>query len=98
MATACMKESDSTTRRAWVAAMEASPILTTIAEKAAKEVISRHHCPPIGSPVRSSRRAGAQLGVRGRVSKWWWIFVRETKAKRQANWNHSEAEVANPAP
>ncbi len=64
---ACMKESESSITKAWLAAIESSPMRATTVVKTAKDVMLRHQWPPIGRLVRRKRRAAARSGAARRV-------------------------------
>ena len=54
--------------KAWLAAIDASPMRATRVVKAAKEVMPMNHSPPIGAPVRRKRRISGRRGGTIRVS------------------------------
>ena len=57
-----MKESESSITKAWLAAIEASPIRAINVVKKANDVMSMNHWPPMGAPVRRTRRMAAARG------------------------------------
>ncbi len=63
MPTACMNESESSITKAWLAAIEASPMRATRVVKTANEVMPMNHWPPMGRPVRRKRRISAGSGA-----------------------------------
>ena len=63
-----MNESESSITKAWLAAIEASPMRAISVVKTAKEVIAIDHWPPIGVPVRRKRRMPPAAGATARVS------------------------------
>ena len=65
---ACMNEIESSMTKAWLAAIEASPMRATKVVKIAKEVMAMNHWPPMGRPVRRKRRIATPLGATGSVA------------------------------
>ena len=62
-----MNDSESSEMKAWLAAIEASPMRATRVVNTAKADMSSTHWPPIGSPVRSTRRSAAMRARIGPV-------------------------------
>ena len=77
MPTACMNESESSITKAWLAAIDASPMRATTLVKQANAVMPMHHWPPIGAPVRRKRAIAVRLGSPGPL-----LYVQERMGAR----------------